>query len=220
MIEILKTPCSFKILSIAGALIAVVGSLWTAVVYRGREAEAYSPLNHFISELGEVGISRSAWVFNLSLILTGLCLVPASISLGLMLTGLIAKIAMVAGVVCALSLSFVGVFPMNRLKPHGSAALTYFRAGLVMVFLFSLAVALQPDSQRELSPWYALAGLPAIMAFSTFLFLLKDTSKHKDDPLSTVEVKRPRIWRLAVVEWLIFFTILLWFLLISIGIAA
>ncbi len=217
MFAFLKTSLSFKIFSIAGGFIAVVGSLITALVYQGREAEAYSPLNHFISELGEVGVSRSAWVFNFSLILSGLSLLPASISLGLMLTGLISKIAMVAGVVCALSLSLVGVFPMNKMKPHGYAALMYFRAGLAMVILFSLAVALQPESQRVLSRWYALAGLPAIMAFSTLLRLLKDTPKHKDDPLSTGDVKRPRVWRLAVVEWLIFFTILLWFILISIG---
>lgn len=217
MIAFLKTPLSFILFSLVGAAIVVIGSLITANAYRGKEGERYSPLNHFISELGEVGVSQLAWVFNLSLILTGLCLVMASLSLGLMLTGFIAKLAMAAGMICAISLSLVGIFPMNNIKPHGYAAMTYFRAGLAMVILFSLAFVFQPESKPVMSRWLGLAGLPPIVAFSAFLILIRQAYRHRDDPLGTEDVARPKTWDMAIVEWLIFVTILLWYLSILIG---
>jgi len=217
MIAFLKTPFSFILFSLSGAVIIVIGSLIAGIAYRGKEGERYSPFNHFISELGEVGVSRLAWVFNLCLILTGLCLMMASFSLGLMLPGILAKLAMAAGVICAISLSLVGIFPMNRLKPHGYAAMTYFRAGLAMVILFSLAFVFQPGTRPVLSRWLGLAGLPPIMAFSAFLILIRKAYRHRDDPLGTEDVARPKAWDMAIVEWLIFVTILFWYLSILIG---
>jgi hypothetical membrane protein len=81
MLACLQNPTLFQILSFAGAASAILGALIAGLAYRGRQNERYSILNHFISELGEVGISRLAWVFNLGLILCGLCLLPASLSL-------------------------------------------------------------------------------------------------------------------------------------------
>jgi hypothetical protein len=57
---------------------------------------------------------------------------------------------------------------MNRITPHIRAAVTYFRMGLVMVFFFSLAIALQAQAQPLLSRWLALTGVPAMLAFTHF----------------------------------------------------
>ena len=59
----------------AGAGIILAGSLVAALFYRGRLGEAYNPLNHFVSELGEVGISAAAWAFNGGLLIGGVLLV-------------------------------------------------------------------------------------------------------------------------------------------------
>ena len=217
MTNLLSDPLTLKIFGLTGAAIAILGSLISAFAYTGKEGEKYSPLNHFISELGEVGISKLAWVFNYSLILTGICLVLASISLGLILPGVLAKLALAAGVISAISLSLVGVFPMNKIKPHGYAAITYFRAGLAMVILFSLAIAFPSSAQLVLPRCTALAGLPPIFAFSGFLVLIGQAYKDADDPLATEDVQRPKIWLLAIVEWLIFITILLWIFIVVIG---
>lgn len=150
--EFLKSPHGFIIFSIAGCFFAGAGSLVSGAAYRGKEGERYSPLNHFISELGEVGVSRRAWTFNIGFILSGLCLVLGSLSLGLMINTLLSKIAMGVGVISAFSLAMVGVFPMNKIKPHTIAAVTYFRSGLVMVILFSLAIGLQNSPEPVLSP--------------------------------------------------------------------
>ncbi len=51
--------------------VLVVGALIPALSYRGKAGEPYSFLNHFISELGERGVSALAPVFNASLVLGG-----------------------------------------------------------------------------------------------------------------------------------------------------
>ena len=217
LIDILTSTRGFLIFASAGLITAVIGALIAAVAYRGKEDERYSPLNHFISELGEVGVSRLAWAFNVGLIMTGLCLIPATISLGLMIGSVLSRIALVVGVLSATSLALVGVFPMNHSKAHGLAAMTYFRMGLVMVILFSLAIAFQQDKAPPLSPWFALAGLPPILSFGIFLLLVGKAAKETDEPLAKEDAPRPKVWTLAVVEWSIFLTMILWFVVIAWG---
>ncbi|MFU8827571.1 MAG: DUF998 domain-containing protein [Brevefilum sp.] len=216
----IHNPSTFIVLGITGAAFSLLGTLISAIAYRGKQGEAYSPFNHFISELGEVGVSRWAWAFNLGLILSGLCLIPAVVVVGLIMPGVIIKLGMVAGVITAVGLTLVGVFPMNKLKPHGIAALTFFRGGLLMVSLFSLAIALQPEAALLLPRAYSLSGLPPILAFGGFLIMMHKTSDEEtDDPLQPVEVKRPKFWLMPTVEWTIFITIVLWFLLIALGLS-
>jgi hypothetical membrane protein len=216
MLAILKNPLFFQILSLAGALSAMLGSLAAGLAYRGRLGERYSPLNHFISELGEAGVSRLDWAFNLGLILCGLCLLPASVSLGLILPGVWSKLGMIAGIVTGASIALVGVFPMNKLTPHIRAAVTYFRLGLVMVTFFTLAIALQP-TPPVLSRWFCLAGLPAILAYSYFLLYSRISYAAPQNPLASVETARPRVWRMAAAEWAIFITTVPWVLAIALG---
>ena len=70
----MANPTWFKLFGILGAGVALLGSVIAASVYSGKQGQRYSTFNHFISELGEVGVSRLAPVFNLSLILSGLAL--------------------------------------------------------------------------------------------------------------------------------------------------
>ena len=67
--------------------VIVLGALLSAVAYRGAVGEPYSPFNHFISELGQVGVSRLAAVFNAGLIVGGLLLIPFMLGLGAWLLG-------------------------------------------------------------------------------------------------------------------------------------
>jgi len=216
MLDLLKNPVTFQILSLAGALGAILGSIIAGLAYRGQKGEAYSLFNHFISELGEVGVSRLAWVFNLGLILCGLCLIPAAVSLGLILPGVWAKLGMAAGIITAVSIGLVGVFPMNKRTPHIRAAVTYFRFGLLMILLFTAAIALQPEPV-VLPRLQWLAGVPAILAFSFFLIYSRIRYTVPENPLSPAEIERPRFWGLAFAEWLLFLTTVPWFLAIAFG---
>ena len=66
-----------------------LGSIATAIVYSGKQGEAFNPLNHWVSELGEVGVSDLASVFNVSLIVGGVCFVVFMIGLAATRGGLL-----------------------------------------------------------------------------------------------------------------------------------
>lgn len=217
MMAFLISTRGFQLFGVVGSLIVVLGVLVAALIYHGKENEPYSPLNHYISELGEVGVSRLACVFNISLILSGLFLIPACVSLGLMLPGVLAKIGMAAGIGFAIFLALVGIIPMNKSEPHGIVAMTNIRGGLLMVLLFSLSIAFQSAPTPVLPRLFALGGLPAILSTAGFLTLARKAGKKEEDPLESEEVARPKVLALPTVEWLIFLTIVLWFALIAWG---
>lgn len=217
MITFLTSPTVIQILGVTGALAAVLGSLLAALAYRGKRGEPYSLLNHFISELGEVGVSRRAWAFNAGLILCGATLLPCSIGLGLLIPGVWAKLGMVAGAVAALGVAFVGVYPMNNLTPHTRAAMTYFRAGLVMVLLFTIAIFTQPAQNAVLPLSVGLVGIPAILAYSFFLIYMRLAMRSQENALSPLEGERPRLWWMPFSEWFIFLTTVPWFCAVALA---
>jgi hypothetical membrane protein len=216
--NIITNPVLFKVAGLLGCFLSVAGALIAGIFYRGKQGEPYSLMNHFISELGELGVSKRAWAFNWGLTLCGILLLPATINLGLTLPGLWAKIGMVFGVITALSLSLVGVFSMDRLKPHSIVAVTFFRAGLLMVLFFTLAIAFQPKDKLVFPKLLALTGIPAIAAFAIFLVLMSKARQTKDQPLESEQKIRPRVWKMAISEWAIFVTIVFWFLMAALAI--
>lgn len=215
--QFLTHPTTIQFFSLAGALAAVLGSLIAGLAYRGKRGQPYSPLNHFISELGEVGVSRLAWVFNLGLVVCGLLLLPCGIGLGFFIPGWTAKMGMAAGIVAAAAVSLVGVFPMNHLTPHTRAAMTYFRAGLVMILCFTTAILFQPPQNTVLPRAVGLVGIPAILAYSSFLIYSRIVFRKDDHPLAPLQGDRPRIFGLALVEWLVFLTTIPWFFAVAIA---
>ena len=168
-------------------------------MYRGKRGERYSLFNHFISELGEVGVSKAARFFNTGLILGGLVLLPYIIGLGMKFGSLLGWLGTAAGIIAVLGVAGVGVFPMNNLKPHVLAAMTYFRAGLVMVLFFGLAILFQPAGKAVIPPAANLLSLLAFLAYGAFLALPRLRKKEQRpaellDPEQTPE--RPRVWAL------------------------
>jgi hypothetical membrane protein len=207
---------SFNILrafGFAGTGLVVLAVIYPALVYRGKRSERYSLFNHFISELGEVGVSKAAWFFNTCLILGGLVLLPYTIGLGIAFGSLLGWLGTAAGIVAVLGVAAVGVFPMNNLKPHIIAAMTYFRAGLVMVFFFGLAIHFQSGGKTVIPSAANLLSVLAFLAYGAFLALPKIKKKEQRpteilDPEQTPE--RPRIWALPALEWLVFFSTIAW----------
>jgi hypothetical membrane protein len=217
-------PLVPKLFGLAGTSIVILAIVISALCYQGKRGERYSLLNHFISELGEVGVSPAAWVFNRGLTLGGLLLVPFMIGLGIAFHSVLGWIGMLAGLVAAVGVAAVGQYPMNNLTPHIRAAMTYFRAGLVMVIFFALAIFFQ--STRVLPPAANLLSLVAALCYGSFLLLL-DRPHKKDAPADGGEPgngehrtsdildpeampERPRLWWTALLEWLVFFSTVAW----------
>ena len=210
---------NYAFFGLTGSLLIIFSMLVTGLAYRGKQGEHYSVFNHFISELGEVGVSRLSLLFNLGLIVGGLVLIPFLVGMGLALGNLWGKLALVVGIWTALSCAAVGIFPMNHIKSHYWVALSYFRSGLVTVLLFSIAVFAQ-SAEFEIIPKISnLAGLLSVLCYAAFLFTT-DTGKKKDEPKEEVLdpdslPERPRFWRTTILEWAVFFSTILWFLMLA-----
>ena len=202
-----------RIFGFAGTGLVILAVIFPAFFYRGKLGERYSLLNHFISELGEVGISRAAWIFNAGLLLAGLVLLPYIIGLGISLGSLLGWLGTAAGIIAVLGVTAVGIFPMNNLKPHTIAAMTYFRAGLAMVFFFGMAILFQTKGKSVVPPAANLLSLLAFLSYGAFLtypIFKKKTQEPVDLPVSEPEPERPRVWVMAALEWLVFFSTIAW----------
>lgn len=216
MAELLK---SYALFGQAGSLLITLAVILSALVYSGKNQERYSPFNHFISELGEVGVSRAAAIFNGGLIAGGVILIPFIIGLGLAIKNTWGWLGLLAGIWAAVSCILVGIFPMNNLTPHIKAAMSFFRSGLVTILLFSLAILFQPAGQMGVPQATSLFGLMAVAAYAAFLILLG--KKPAADPQGEVldpEVlpERPRFWLAAALEWLVLVTTIFWFLCVAV----
>jgi hypothetical membrane protein len=202
-----------RIFGFAGTGMIVLAVLFPARSYRGKRGERYSLLNHFISELGEVGVSKAAWVFNGGLLLGGLMLLPYTIGLGLAFNSPLGWVGTAAGIIAVLGVTAVGIFPMNNLKFHAIAAMIYFRAGLLMVLFYGLAILFQPDGKSLIPPAANLLSLLAFLAYGAFLTLPRANKKQQRpkellDPQQLPE--RPRVWMLPALEWAVFFSTVAW----------
>jgi len=206
----------------AGSGLIGLGMLAAALLYRGRLGEPYSPLNHFVSELGELNVSPLAWAFNGGLLLGGLGLVVFLVGLGRQIGGWMGALFGLLGFACGISGTLVGVFPMNNLSPHIFWAMNFFNLGLACMVFFSL-LALTGHSQ--LSRWLALPGGLAAAAFAAFLYLPAPGSQAGQDvdPLAAVSSMlnspRPSIWPLALFEWLAVLAVLGWALTVALVLA-
>jgi len=205
----------FHLFGMAGSLVLLACTIVPMAAYTGRAGEVYSPWNHFISELGEIGVSRLAIVFNIGLIAAGVLYVPFVLGLGAALGGWWAAAGTVGGLVSAVSVAGVGVYPMNHLPPHIAAAMTFFRTGLVTILLFGVAIQLQRADRRPVDRRSNIAGIAAVLAYAVFLFVLRLQPGGASGFHAGLLAVRPAVWPLAILEWSILATMVAWFFVVA-----
>ncbi len=190
-----------------GALPIAGVSVMAAAVYSGRQGEAYSPLTHFISELGEPGVSALATLFNVGLIVGGGCLAVFMIGLAAHIPGVyrygVAFFGAVAGVAGAL----VGVFPMDHRDLHGLVALTFFQTAWIAVGIFTLDVLVR--GAWRFPRWLAIPGTATVLAFVAFLLDVRIETSAGGAALDTPAV-RPDPWAMPSLEWATLVAIVVW----------
>jgi hypothetical membrane protein len=205
----------YRYFGMAGSLAVVLGMLAAMIPYSGRQGEPFSILNHYISELGQWGVSQGAWAFNAGLVLGGLLFIPFVIGLGLVLEGLWSTLGMVAGVAAAAGAALVGLFPMNALAAHIQAAMLYFRSGLLMMLLFGIAILRQPPGSERIDRRVNWAGLLSALAYAAFLAHMELAGAGALDPARAGA--RPAVSLLVVLEWAVFFSTVAWFFVVAAG---
>jgi len=152
---------------IVGALAIGATSLLAALAYVGSDGQRYSPLNHWISELGELGVSQLAPLFNLGLVVGGICFVIFIVGLAATRSGWLRWLYAPVGALAGISGMAVGLYPMDFPEPHLLAALGFFNLGWICVALASLDVLLRPE--RRLPRRLALIGGATVVVFLAFL---------------------------------------------------
>ena len=125
----LPGPRATGLLGLASIAAILGGALVAAIPYRGWAGESYSPLNHFISELGEIARSQASVAFNVGVIAGGLGLGLFLILLARRMTGRYRLVMAAAGLVADVSGTLVGVFPMDYHPIHGLVSAVFFCTG-------------------------------------------------------------------------------------------
>ena len=199
---------------LAGSIIICIGSLVTAFFYHGTKGETFSFFNHFISELGEIGVSRLALFFNIFLIAGGLCLLVFMIGLGVYIRKWYGYIGAAVGAFSAVSCSLVGIFPMNNLAIHTKVAFSFFNGGLVTILIFTLIIFF--DKQKLFAKWLAIPGALTVLSFALFLEVPKLINPDLRVNLDPSHIVRPEFWITPFLEWIVLFTIVGWIAIMSI----
>lgn len=203
----------YPLFGIVGCALIVVAVLIAGIIYRGNQGEPYSPLNHYVSELGRQGFSQGAWIFNAAMIASGVMFIPFVIGLGLKLGSRWGYAGMIAGIGAGAMCAGVGIFPMNHLSGHIFSAVWFFRLGLLTVSLFGIAILLQKRGAERIPKAAAAVSLLAALAYASFIVLGRlDDATGMTTLNPDIFASRPGFWLMPFLEWLVFASTVLWFL--------
>ena len=192
--------------AIGGGIVLAAGILLSASDFTGFSGEAYSIMNHFISELGWKRVSPSAHFFNWGLVICCLAYLPMMGMLGREIGTRPGYAAMVSGFVMLGSGAAVGLLPLDVLKPHLIAAGAFFWSYLVTAVLFT--VAFLPRWNPKPSGKMVVVGVIAGICLVSFLIFPKASAiRFSKDPEG---FQRPDYWGLVILEWSVLFSVYLW----------
>lgn len=200
---------------ILGSLTILIGILISAIGYHGVQGQRYNLLNHFVSELGEVGVSDLAIVFNTSLIIGGVLNAVFMIILAKSIRGWLRYPLAVLGLSAAICGSLVGVFPMNRLDQHIIVALGFFNLGQLAALVFSLVFLF--GKNHPYPRWLSIPGLLNTAAFFAFNNFPSQFEEGVDfnQGMEGLLTNRPDFIPLALMEWVVILGILIWFAMLG-----
>lgn len=199
-------------LGLLGSSILGLGCLLAALPYRGRIGEPYSPVNHFVSELGEVGVNPGAAYFNGGLIVGGLLLAGYMAGLGWLDGRRLTRATAVVGTASAVAVAGVGLVPMNHLMPHLAVAGVFFHGGLLTIILFSLSLR----RSARMPGWLLWVGLPSLVAYVVLLTSIPVGLGGVDIHDLPLDERRPDLWLPPLVEWVVVLGTLGWVAVVSV----
>jgi hypothetical protein len=192
----------------AGAIFLFTGTFAAVISYNNLNTVPYSFANHFVSELGWTKASRTAWLFNWSLVVGAIAFLPMMIALGLHIRTRLGYVAVGFGLCAMLAASCIGVLPMGSLRPHLWAALIFFLAWFLTTLLFTLAFC--PYWNPKPSRSMVIAGMLCGLFCLAFFVFPKDSLAMAIRHVGSGKWQRPHIWWLAVMEWCVVLSSCLW----------
>jgi hypothetical membrane protein len=202
-------------LGLVGPILIIAGSLLTALAYTGVLGQRYSFLNHFISELGEVGVSEWAAIFNISLFVGGLCVTGFMLGAARLFGNWFGILFGLVGLATGISGSLVGIFPMPQ-EAHGPVAMWFFRTALASSAMYAIYVV--ASRQDRFARWTSIPAASISIITFAFLFLVPFGDSDGGDLMLTSA--RPMVWASATLEWGVFVAVMAWVLATSLDLRA
>jgi hypothetical membrane protein len=198
-----------------GPLVIALGSLISALGYTSVEGQAYHPINHFVSELGEMGVSNLAVIFNGSLILGGILNAYFMIYLAWKIPGWARYPLAFLGLAASICGFFVGVFPMNKLDQHIFFALGFFNLGLIVSLIYSIIFLI--GRNLPFPRWLSIPGFITTASFFAFNNFPSQFEEGVDfhEGMAGLLSNRPDFIPLALMEWVVVLGIITWFLMLG-----
>jgi hypothetical membrane protein len=196
-----------QVAAIVGVVALLAGSLVTALLYTGTAGERYSPLNHWVSELGQTSVSQAALLFNACLVVGGLCFALFIAILATVMPGRLRYAWGAIGVIGGVCGALVGVFPMDELAVHSVVALGFFVLGWLSVALASVDIARRADARFP--RWLAAIGAVVTVCFVAFMAVLFTDPIAGTDILAAPDA-RPDVWIAPILEWSVVIGVLVW----------
>jgi hypothetical protein len=200
---------------IIGVTVVLLTTMAAALAYSGPDGSAYSILNRKISTLGKPEYSAWSTLFNWGLMVGGVLWTGFIIGLCLFVQHkAIAPVAL-TGIVMAAGIVLVGLCPVTKPQCHKLAAQLVFFGGVMTVLLFTAVLLF--SHQDRLSKWLSVPSAIASIAFISFVLILH---VRYENPVR-VFIKgppgdeRPYLWLPSLLEWLIFFAIIGWILILT-----
>jgi hypothetical membrane protein len=151
-----------------GSTAIAVCSVIAGIAFRGTDGEIFSPLNHYVSELGRLGVSSLAVIFNSGLIVGGACFALFMAGLGREQGGIGGAAYGTLGAIGGIAGLAVGLFPMGTPTLHVLAALVFFNVTWIAIALASVDLLVRPNPR--LPGRLGVLGLVAVAAFIAFIW--------------------------------------------------
>src|SRR3954469_1758941 len=121
-----------------GVAMFATGSIVAALAYHGTAGEPYSPLNHYVSELGARKTGGLSVLFNAGLVIGAVCLLAFLVEVGRLIGTVRGTAISVLGVLAGIAGVCVGIFPMDQRSFHVLVASTFFVSLAASVALATL----------------------------------------------------------------------------------
>ena len=197
-----------------GSLILAVCCTVPTIPHPLGQDGAFSFLNHFMSELGYFRSSKLAPVYNGGIFVGSFTLILFTAGLGHHFRTRLGYAAAICGILAGAACGLLGFFPVNRLIPHLTLAYIFFVTWPVAVGLFTWQILREPAD----SPFRGLL-IPSVISLLLFALFLAMPFMIGMRRILEIDLKhfvRPTFIFTAVLEWLLFLSVLVWIVLASV----
>ncbi len=193
----ISSPDLYPYWGLGAFLSFTMACLPPALTYRGRAGQRYHTFNHFISELGETGVSRHAKVFNGFLVFTGVLMACFFVQFGRFFGSAAGWSVAALGLLMAVFCMMVGFVPMNRLRMHMTWACLTFMIGAGVFAATGAAIAM--DETKRLPVFFAIGSFAVAALYAVFLIL--PGIRENRQVFEPMTGERPKLWYIPMMEW-------------------